>query len=90
MGKLSKEEFIKKVNATPTVKPDEWDLEMIAEIDAQKDDGTVSLEQAITRRECSGKISVRVPKELHYALLESAKDNGVSLNQYIVYKLAKA
>jgi len=40
-------------------------------------------------RKYSGKISVRVPKKLHRELTEEAKDNGVSLNQFIVYKLAK-
>ena len=90
MGTLSKEDFLKKVEATPFEQPDEWDLEMLAEIDAEKDHSTVTLRQVIARRECNGKISVRVPKELHYTLLRNAKDNGVSLNQYIVYKLAKA
>ena len=90
MATLSKEDFIKKVEATPVEQPDEWDLAMLAEIDADNDHSTITLEQVIARRECSGKISVRVPKELHYALLKSAKDNGVSLNQYIVNKLAKA
>jgi len=90
MATLSKEDFIKKVEATPVEQPDEWDLAMLAEIDADNDHSTVTLEQVIARHECSGKISVRVPKELHYALLKSAKDNGVSLNQYIVNKLAKA
>ena len=90
MGTLSKEEFLKKVEATPVEQPDEWDLRMLAEIDAEKDHSTIPLKQVIARRECNGKISVRVPKELHYTLLRNAKDNGVSLNQYIVYKLAKA
>ena len=62
---------------------------MLAEIDAENDDETFSLEAVQAYRECSGKISLRVPKELHYKLLASAKDNGVSLNQLIVYKLVK-
>lgn len=89
MGKSSKEEFLKKVSATPEVKPDEWDLKMLAEIDAETEDTTTPLENIRAYRECSGKISLRVPKELHYRLLEGAKDNGVSLNQFVVYKLAK-
>ena len=89
MKKLTVEEFEKKLASIPVVEPDEWDLEMLAEIDAETDKSTVSLDEVRARRECSGKISIRVPKELHYALLESAKENGVSLNQFIVYKLAK-
>ena len=37
----------------------------------------------------SGKFVVRVPKSLHKVLTELAKEEGVSLNQYINYKLAK-
>ena len=90
MGKLTKEEFLKKVEATPVVEPDEWDLEMIKAIDAESDDGSfVTLEDVRLRREVSGEISLRVPKELHYELLENAEENGVTLEQFIIYKLAR-
>ena len=90
MEKLNREEFLRKVEATPVIEPDEWDIEMLAEIDEEADDNTtVTLDELRMRRECSGKISVKVPKELHYRLLETAKENGVSLNQFVVYKLAK-
>ena len=89
MRNLTFEEFEDKLATIPEVEPDEWDREMLAEIDAETDTGTVSIDAVVARRECSGRISVRVPKALHYTLLESAKENGVSLNQYIMYKLAK-
>ncbi len=93
MGKLSKEEFLKRVELTETVKPDEWDLKMLADIDKANDTNEGTPLKEINRirkeRECSGKISVRVPKELHRSLLDEAKENGVSLNQFIVYKLAR-
>lgn len=89
MANLDFEEFEKKLEEVPEVKPDEWDKQMLAEIDAETDNETIPLEAVRAYRECSGKISLRVPKELHYRLLESAKDNGVSLNQFVVYKLAK-
>ena len=38
----------------------------------------------------SGKILLRTPKSLHKALLEKAKSEGVSLNQYLVYQLSKS
>ncbi|MBC7105013.1 MAG: type II toxin-antitoxin system HicB family antitoxin [Firmicutes bacterium] len=38
----------------------------------------------------SGRILVRAPKSLHRALAEKAREEGVSLNQYIVYQLARA
>lgn len=39
--------------------------------------------------EFSGKFVVRVPKSLHKILSEQAKQEGISLNQYINYKLSK-
>lgn len=39
--------------------------------------------------ECSGELRVRFPKTLHWQLTKSAKAEGVSLNQYIVYQLTK-
>ena len=38
----------------------------------------------------SGKILLRTPKSLHKVLLDKAKSEGVSLNQYLVYQLSKA
>jgi predicted HicB family RNase H-like nuclease len=37
----------------------------------------------------SGKISLRMPKTLHCRLAGEAEKEGVSLNQYIIYKLSK-
>ena len=37
----------------------------------------------------SGKFVIRVPKSLHYKLSVEAKQEGVSLNQYALYKLSK-
>jgi antitoxin HicB len=39
--------------------------------------------------EYNGKILVRLPKSLHKELIKKAKEEGVSLNQYIIYKLAQ-
>lgn len=37
----------------------------------------------------SGKFLMRVPKRLHAELAHTAKSQGVSLNQYVLYVLAK-
>lgn len=37
----------------------------------------------------SGKFNVRLPKSLHGEVVTNAKNEGVSLNQYIVYALAR-
>jgi len=41
-----------------------------------------------TKNKCNGKISLRLPRSLHRDLVKSAKDEGVSLNQFILYKLS--
>lgn len=38
---------------------------------------------------CNGRISLRIPRSLHKKLKENAAMEGVSLNQYVLYKLAK-
>ena len=82
-------EFEKKLALIPEERPDDWDIELLKKLDAEQDTETVPLEEVEALRECSGKLSVRVPKELHFNLLQKAKENGISLNQFIVYKLAK-
>lgn len=37
----------------------------------------------------SGKFVVRLPKSLHFKLAMEAEKEGVSLNQYALYKLSK-
>lgn len=39
--------------------------------------------------ELSGKFNVRIPKSLHKYLTERAEAEGVSLNQYVLYKLSR-
>lgn len=40
--------------------------------------------------ECSGRILLRVPKELHYKLLQKAKEDDTSLNQELVFLISGA
>lgn len=41
------------------------------------------------KEEYSGRFVLRMPKELHCKLSESAKNEGISLNQYTVYLLTE-
>ena len=57
----------------------------------EMDDGTyITLDEYRETRQYSGKLLLRIPKELHKELAELAKLNGVSINQYAVYKLSKS
>jgi predicted HicB family RNase H-like nuclease len=42
------------------------------------------------QEEYSGKINLRMPKSLHRQLAVEAQLEGVSLNQYMLYKLSKS
>ena len=42
----------------------------------------------VTESKYSGKFNIRIPKSLHERLAIEAKREGVSLNQYALYKLA--
>ena len=71
---MQQAEFEKRLANIPEVEPDAEDFELL---------------KAAGIKEYSGKISLRVPKSLHEELLTSAKQEGISLNQFILYKLAK-
>lgn len=62
----------------------------LAEAEAMDDGSTVTLAQfQKTVGDYSGKLNIRIPRSLHRRLSQEAKDDGVSLNQYILYKLAQ-
>lgn len=83
-------ELQRKLAAIPEVEPDETDKQMIAESAAVNDDTALPLD--IVRNEIegySGRILVRIPKSLHRQLAQDAKREGISLNQYALYKLSR-
>lgn len=54
---------------------------------------TAAIEDGIeikSPQEFSGQLRLRMPKSLHQQLSYRASEEGVSLNQYIVYELGKA
>ncbi len=48
-----------------------------------------SVPEPITEEDYSGKFVLRLPKSLHFRLAIEAKNEGVSLNQYALYKLSR-
>ncbi len=90
--KLSIDEIERRfteIDAGAVEDPTPSDLAAFAQAEAEDPADTVSLDEYRARREYSGKLMLRIPKELHRQLAEAAKENGVSLNQYALYKLAK-
>ncbi|MBR1373743.1 toxin-antitoxin system HicB family antitoxin [bacterium] len=69
--------------------PEEPSAEDIRAIQAAQNESAVSLEELKAELEqYSGKIILRIPRSLHKQLKEAAAIEGVSLNQYMLYKLA--
>lgn len=89
---LTQEEIARRfeeINATEPEQPTEEELAAIAAADAEDPADTITLDEYKIQKEYSGKLLLRIPKDLHRDLVEAAQRNGVSLNQYAVYKLAK-
>ena len=87
---MNANEFERKLKSLPEADPDEIDLAMLAQAEAENDGSAVSLEDYKQElEEYSGKLVLRIPRSLHKQLKEAAQVEGVSLNQYMLYKLAK-
>lgn len=89
---LTAAEIEKRFAAINAREPESLSAEEAASLAAAEavDDGTsVSLETL--KRELdgySGRLVLRIPKSLHKLLKKEAEMEGVSLNQYMIYKLS--
>ena len=84
---MDKKEFERKLGMLPQEEPDETDRIML-EAAKEHNGEEMKLEDFKSLMEYSGNISLRVPRSLHKELAEAAKVEGVSLNQYALYKLS--
>ena len=86
-------DIAQRFNNIPEIEADIDDMKAIGRIEEDNDLAAgITLEEMDLIRanqEFSGKISLRVPKSLHKDLVQRAKNEGISLNQFILYKLAK-
>ena len=92
METLTQEQLRAKIANIPEVAPDEIDLQMIddfKDVDMSESKSWESYKAEREARTYNGNISLRVPKDLHRELVSLAKEQGVSLNQYCLYKLAR-
>lgn len=84
------EERIAAANRRPAEEPTAADLKAIAAAEAEGSDAAVSLDEFMKDLDgVSGKLLLRIPKSLHKRLKMEAKAEGVSINQYATYKLAR-
>ena len=73
---MTQQELLEKIAQTPEVEPDKEDMRLLEM--AKKQDET----------EKSGRIVLRLPKSLHGELISEARHEGISLNQYCLYRLS--
>ena len=70
--------------------PDADDLRMIKESSRVNDGSVMPLDAFMDSLDgYGGKILLRIPKSLHKRLVAEARVEGVSLNQYALYKLSR-
>ena len=90
---LTPEEIEKRFAEINAMEPEELTPEeaaSLAEAEAMDDGTTITLEEFKKNlEEYSGKLVLRIPRSLHKELKEKAEIEGVSLNQYMLYKLTK-
>jgi Uncharacterized protein encoded in hypervariable junctions of pilus gene clusters len=70
---MNKLDFEAKLASIPEVEPDKDDKELLE----------------LAGRDYNGKILLRLPKTLHRELASNAKSEGISLNQFLLYKLSR-
>lgn len=78
------------INARTPEQLTEEEAASLAAAEAMDDGSSVSLEQLRDELEgYSGRLVLRIPRSLHRALKNAAELEGVSLNQYMLYKLSR-
>ena len=79
-----------EINAQEPEELSEEEAASLAAAEAMDDGSSVTMEELKEELEAySGKIVIRIPKSLHKDLRRKAAVEGVSLNQYMLYKLAR-
>ena len=79
-----------EINAREPEKLNEAEAAALAEAESMDDGTTVSLDQLRHELEdYSGRLVLRIPRSLHKLLKQEADIEGVSLNQYMLYKLSR-
>lgn len=90
---MTKQEIEKRFEEINLLEPESLtpaEARSLAEAEAMDDSTTVTLEEfQKSIGDYSGKLNIRIPRSLHRRLSLEAKADGVSLNQYILYKLAQ-
>lgn len=83
------ERRMEAILSRPAEEMTEAERASLAAAEAMDDGTSVSLEDfAKNLEDYSGRLVLRIPRSLHKSLKEQAAIEGVSLNQYMLYKLS--
>lgn len=89
MTKAEIEKRFAEINAREAEEASAEDLAAIAAAEAETEP-PVPLDEFMASLEgYSGRLVLRIPRSLHRTLKQEAAAEGVSLNQYMLYKLAR-
>lgn len=89
MAKNKESKVFERIDKRPAVEMTNEELASLAEAEALDDGEVMTLEDFKESLEgYSGHVVVRMPRSLHKKLKQAASIEGVSLNQYIVYRLS--
>lgn len=89
MNQAEIEKRFAQINAREPEKLTPEETAQLAEAERMDDGSSVSLEDLKKElEEYSGRLVLRIPRSLHKSLKEAAAVEGVSLNQYMLYKLS--
>ncbi|WP_302294530.1 toxin-antitoxin system HicB family antitoxin [Pyramidobacter piscolens] len=81
---------IARIDAQPAEELTPEERASLDAAEAMNDGTTIALEELkLQLDEYSGRIVLRIPRSLHKTLKDAAAVEGVSLNQYMLYKLAR-
>lgn len=89
---LSPEEVERRfaeIDARPEEEASPEDIAAFEAAAAEDPEDRITLDEFRALEDFSGKVSLRIPKELHRDLLIGARRNGVSMNQYAIYRLSR-
>ena len=90
---LTPEEITRRfaeIDARPAEEMTEAEAASLTAAEAMDDGSALSLRELKAELEgYSGKLVLRLPRSLHKALKDAAELEGVSLNQYMIYKLSR-
>ena len=86
---MNKNEWVEKLKSVPIAEPEDLDRQMMKAATKHSSSESVTLDNMPNETNYNGKISLRVPRTLHKELIIKAKQEGVSLNQFLLYKVSK-